>query len=256
MFAAQGIAHGASRARPHWTRAARGHRDARCDGGAFDLSGGYLFRDRHDTGPHGQSPPDDRAVRDVRGRPTETSSSPSATTNSGDGSAGSSMRSALAGDERFATNRARVQNYQELRPLLAEQSADTHTQRLGRGVESRRRAVRLGARGCGGSRRSPARCAKHDRNRQSRVGRCDSRSRGSHQAVRDARFSALRTSGAGAAHRTRFCGRTADSRRRRSRRCGRLKRFSHSGPGSGIRDPGSEERSWNWKLEAIFQSAT
>ena len=45
--------------------------------------------------------------------------------------------SALAGDERFATNRARVQNYDELQAPAGRAAADAHTQRLGRGVEGR-----------------------------------------------------------------------------------------------------------------------
>ena len=67
MFAAQGIAAGAVRARAHRARTARGRRHARLGRRAADLSGGHLLRDRRGAGAARQSPSDDRAVRDVRG---------------------------------------------------------------------------------------------------------------------------------------------------------------------------------------------
>ena len=68
MFAAQGVAMALLARDAHRPRTAGGHRHARRDCGAADLSGRHLLRHRQRAGADGQPAPDDRAVRDVRGR--------------------------------------------------------------------------------------------------------------------------------------------------------------------------------------------
>ena len=79
---------------------------------------------------------------------------------------------ALADDERFATNRARVANYDGAAAAARRTAAvDDRGTTWVDASESRRRAVRLGTRRRGSARGSPAGCARDDRNRRSRVGR-------------------------------------------------------------------------------------
>ena len=104
---------------------------------------------------------------------------------------------ALAADERFATNRLRLANYDALRPLLGERLRSRTRTEWVDGSEEGRRAVRFGARRRRGAPGSAARCARDDPASRARRRRRDARHRRPDQAVGHA-------------------GRGADARRRRS----------------------------------------
>ena len=114
---------------------------------------------------------------------------------------------ALAGDARFATNRARVVHYDELRPRLADRLRARTSPGMGPRSEDCRCSVRFGARGGGSAGRSSARCAGDDRNGGARVGGGDSPARRPDQAFRHARRSTPAAACTWPAHRSYFAGR-------------------------------------------------
>ena len=134
---------GALRARAHRPRPAGGHRHARLGGGAADVSGRHLLRDRR-ARRRGWATVIRRSCRTRPSPPrTATSCWRSATTSSGGGSA---RWPALEADERFATNRQRVTRYDELRPIVAERLRLADARRLDRAAWRGGRSVRLGPR--------------------------------------------------------------------------------------------------------------
>ena len=142
MFAAQGISAGALRARTHGPRAACGHRHARFGRCAAHLSGGHLLRHRYAACAPRQPTPDDRAVRDIRGRrrrlrPRRRQRRTVAKF---------CEVAALDEDEQFATNRQRVTGYDDAAAESLAAAARTPAQLLDRASQSRWCAVRLGAR--------------------------------------------------------------------------------------------------------------
>ncbi len=131
-----------------------------------------------------------------------------------------------ARDPRFVTNRLRVENYEALRPLLAQKLRTRPRDEWLKDLTSGGRAVRRGARRAGGAGR-PTACRPRDGRRLSTTPRsapCKSSAFPSSCQTRRARFGPRRRRWGST--RMRSCVRISDCRRKRCSGCGRTAQSS------------------------------
>ena len=93
----------------------------------------------------------------------------------------------LAGDPRFVTNRARVEHYDELRPILVDRLRARTPGRMDRRAQRRRCSKRSRAERCGSHQRSADRGTRDDPGRRARNARHRPRARHPNQTVRHTR---------------------------------------------------------------------
>ena len=163
LFAAQGIMAALLARERTGARAARRHRHARHHGGAAHLPGRQLLRDRQDSAAAGQPPSDHRAVRNLHDRRTARSSSPSATTGSGSGSARRSGGPSWPTIRGSRPTRPDGELRRDASPRSTRSLATRTRAEWIAALQRRRRALRRGARRRRGAGRPAAGRARHGR---------------------------------------------------------------------------------------------
>ena len=120
----------------------------------------------------------------------------------------------LAADTRFATNRARVEHYDALKPILVDAAADANAGGVDRRAQRRRRSERRRPRHRGGIRRPSTRRPRDDPGRRARHARQRASARCPNQAVRHTRSRPHRPANPRSAHRSDSAYRSRADRRR------------------------------------------